>query len=91
MAALVSAIDPDHTVVELVNLGAAPCSLVVQAGAFAEHRIHTVRADDEAPRPVEGPYVGVRLPGATQVRLTLTMTLRAGRPTYAAPPWEIAR
>ncbi|WP_101783511.1 hypothetical protein [Nonomuraea indica] len=91
VAALVSSIDPAGTVVELVNLGAAPCSLVVQAGAFAEHRLHTVRADDEAPRPVEGPYVGVRLPGATQVRLTLTMTLRAGTPTYAAPPWEVAR
>ncbi|MGW4794791.1 hypothetical protein ACWEPC_20510 [Nonomuraea sp. NPDC004297] len=91
VAALVSGIDPGHTVIELVNLGGAPCSLVVQGGAFAEHRIDTARADDDAPRPVGGPYVAVRLPAASQVRLTLTMTLRAERPTYATPPWEVAR
>jgi hypothetical protein len=40
VAALVTSIDPDATVVELVNLDPArDSSLVVQAGAFAEHTI----------------------------------------------------
>ncbi|WP_439381176.1 hypothetical protein [Amycolatopsis lexingtonensis] len=42
VAALVSGIDPDATVVELVNLDPlAVRSVVVQAGAFAEHHIRT--------------------------------------------------
>lgn len=42
VAALVSAIDPEATVVELVNLDPEePRSVVVQAGAFAEHHIRT--------------------------------------------------
>ncbi|MEV0307796.1 hypothetical protein [Nonomuraea fuscirosea] len=90
VAALVSAIDPERTVIELVNLGGTECSLVVQGGAFAEHRIDTAGADDSPPRPVGGPHVGVRLPARTRVRLTLAMTLHAGRPAAATPPWEVA-
>ncbi|MEU1802640.1 hypothetical protein [Streptomyces sp. NPDC019937] len=44
VAALVSCVDPEATVVDLVNLdpdGAR--SVIVQAGAFAEHSIRTVR------------------------------------------------
>ena len=44
VAALVSSIDPAATVVELVNLGPEQDStVIVQAGAFAEHTIETVR------------------------------------------------
>ncbi len=44
VAALVSDIDPEATVVELVNLDAwQRRSVIVQAGAFAEHDIRTVR------------------------------------------------
>jgi len=44
VAALVTSIDPDATVVELVNLNPArDNSLVVQAGAFAEHTIVSAR------------------------------------------------
>ncbi|MBB2915346.1 hypothetical protein FHS43_006666 [Streptosporangium becharense] len=88
VAALVSGIDADRTVVELVNLGTAPQSVVVQAGTFAEHLVHTVSADDQPPEQAGSPYVSVRLPGSTQVRLTLTMTLRGATPTYRAP-WEV--
>ncbi|WP_410675279.1 hypothetical protein [Amycolatopsis sp. cmx-4-68] len=43
VAALVSSIDPEATVVDLVNLDPrAPRSVIVQAGAFAEHHIRTV-------------------------------------------------
>ena len=43
VAALVSSVDPDATVVELINLDPrADRSVVVQAGAFAEHTIRSV-------------------------------------------------
>jgi hypothetical protein len=43
VAALVSSIDPEATVVELVNLDPQTSrSLIVQAGAFGEHTIRTV-------------------------------------------------
>ncbi|MFB7915846.1 hypothetical protein [Streptomyces sp. NPDC056061] len=90
VAALVSDIRPDHTVVELVNLGGAPRSVVVQAGSFAEHVVHTVRLDDGPVREVEGSWCAVELPGNTRARLTLTMTLRAARPSYRTP-WEVTR
>ncbi|MFF2329807.1 MULTISPECIES: hypothetical protein [unclassified Streptomyces] len=90
VAALVSDIRPDHTVVELVNLGSTDRSVVVQAGSFAEHLVHTVRVDEGQVQDVGGPYCRVELPGATRVRLTLTMTLHDGRPA-ARSPWEVAR
>jgi hypothetical protein len=44
VAALVSSIDPEATVVDLVNLDPQDDhSVIVQAGAFAEHTIRTVR------------------------------------------------
>ncbi|MCP2324227.1 hypothetical protein HDA40_002734 [Hamadaea flava] len=87
VAALVSDISPDHTVVDLVNVGGTPRSVVVQAGTYAEHELRTVGVDDDAPQPVEGRYVTVRLPAQTQVRLTLTLTLRAV-PPMVQTPWE---
>jgi hypothetical protein len=50
VAALVSSIDPDATVVELVNLsGTEPRSLIVQAGALAEDDIASVGYETAAP------------------------------------------
>ncbi|MFI6873308.1 hypothetical protein ACIBL6_07715 [Streptomyces sp. NPDC050400] len=89
VAALVPDIRPDHTVVELVNLGAAARSLLVQAGSFAEHQVTSVRVDDGPEQPVDGPYCRVDLPGHTRIELTLTMTLRGGRAACASP-WETA-
>jgi hypothetical protein len=44
VAALVSAIDPEATIVDLVNLDPETArSVIVQAGAFAEHTIMSVR------------------------------------------------
>ncbi|GAA4213158.1 hypothetical protein GCM10022220_37790 [Actinocatenispora rupis] len=91
VAALVSDTRTDHTVVDLVNVGVAARSLVVQAGTYAEHAVRTVAVDDGPPERATGPYVVVRLPAATRVRLTLTMELRAGAPTYRAPWREDAR
>ncbi|WP_037853713.1 hypothetical protein [Streptomyces sp. NRRL S-340] len=90
VAALVTDIRPDHAVAELVNLGDAARSVVVQAGSFAEHVVHTVCADDGPAHQVDGPYCRVELPGRTRVRLTLTVPLRAGRPAYNSP-WQEGR
>jgi hypothetical protein len=50
VAALVSATEPEATVVTLVNLSARDDQvLVVQAGAFAEHEIRTATATAAAP------------------------------------------
>jgi hypothetical protein len=44
VAALVSSIDPQATTVDLINLDPAnPRSVILQAGAFAEHTIRFVR------------------------------------------------
>jgi hypothetical protein len=107
VAALVSAIDPHATVVDLVNLDPAQDrSVIVQAGAFAEHTIDEVQytacpdgswigglydyghgepvvADKRA--DVGGPWLNVRLPASTRIRLTLRLGLRAQPPSYATP------
>ena len=107
VAALVRGVDPEATVVELVNLHpAAAREVVVQAGAFAEHTVlsvrHTASADDgwagglddcghrqpeeaNAFRRVDGPWLWVRLPRSTRVRLTLRLALRTRQPSYRGP------
>ena len=107
VAALVSGIDPQATVVDLVNLDPEQeRTVVVQAGAFAEHTIEAVRytacpdrswlgglydyghgepAVTEHRADVGGPWLTVRLPASTRIRLTLTLALRTRPPTYATP------
>ncbi len=68
VAALVSSIDPDATVVDLVNLDPqAPRAVIVQAGAFAEDTIRTVRHTAcEDPSWIGGLYdYGHRTPAET--------------------------
>lgn len=89
VAALVCDIRPENTVVDLVNLGTAPREILLQAGSFAEHVLHAVRADDGPAQPVEGRYCKVVLPGGTRVRLTLAMTLRGAEPARRFP-WEVS-
>jgi hypothetical protein len=107
VAALVSSIVPEATVVELVNLdGEDEHRVIVQAGAFAEHTIKDVRytacedgswlgglydyghgdpAVVERRADVHGPWLTVRLPASTRVRLTLSLAMRARKPSYASP------
>jgi hypothetical protein len=107
VAALVSSIDPLATVVELVNLDPEQDrTVIVQAGAFAEHSIEAVRytacpdgswlgglydyghgepAVTEQRESVRGPWLTVRMPASTRIRLTLTLALRARTPSYATP------
>ncbi len=107
VAALVSSIDPAATVVDLVNLDPQhERTVIVQAGAFAEHTItavrHTACQDGSwlggmydyghgEPAVIEkhvearGPWLTVRLPASTRIRLTLTLALRSRTPSYATP------
>ena len=107
VAALVSSIDPAATAIDLVNLDPErDGTVIVQAGAFAEHTIedvrHTVCEDGswlgdlydyghgepavaERHTEVGGPWLTVHLPASTRVRLTLGLTLRARKPSYASP------
>ncbi|WP_035839623.1 hypothetical protein [Kitasatospora azatica] len=107
VAALVSSIDPEATTVELVNLSPeAERTVIVQAGAMAEHTITSVRyttcADDawvggmydyghtepvvtESQAAADGPFLTVRLPASTRIRLTLGLGLRTNTPSYRTP------
>jgi hypothetical protein len=107
VAALVSSIDPQGTVVDLVNLDPGQDrTVIVQAGAFAEHAIEAVRYTacpdqswlgrlydyghgeptvTEYRADVGGPWLTVRLPASTRIRLTLTLALRTRPASYAAP------
>jgi len=107
VAALVSSIEPEATVVELVNLDTDDeRRVIVQAGAFAEHTINDVRytaCEDgswlgdlydyghgdpvviERHTDVRGPWLTVRLPASTRIRLTLNLAMRARKPSYASP------
>ncbi|MET8846999.1 hypothetical protein [Amycolatopsis sp. NPDC004625] len=107
VAALVSRIDPEATVVDLVNLDPrADRTVIVQAGAFGEDTIrtvhHTVCEDPSwigglydyghseprvtsAETRVDGPWLSVRLPRSTSVRLTLHLELRTRPPSYRTP------
>ena len=107
VAALVSSIDPEATVVELVNLDAEDeRRVIVQAGAFAEHAIEDVRytacedgswlgdlydyghgepAVIECHADVRGPWLTVRLPASTRVRLTLRLAMRARQAVLREP------
>jgi hypothetical protein len=107
VAALVTSIDPAATVLELVNLSPEhDRSVIIQAGAFAEHTIETVRYTDredsswlgslydyghgdpsliERQAEVQGPWLTVRLPASSRIRMTLTLALRSRKPSYATP------
>jgi len=104
VAALVSSADPQATVVDLVNLDPEhDRTVIVQAGAFAEHTLQAVRytpcpdrsrlgglydyghrepAVTEHHAEVRAPWLTVRLPASTRVRLTLTLTLQTRPPSY---------
>ncbi|MEV6643810.1 hypothetical protein [Amycolatopsis sp. NPDC051371] len=74
VAALVSGIDPEATVVDLVNLDPQePRSVVVQAGAFAEHHIrHVEYSVCEDPSWIGGLYdYGHREPAVTSASIEL--------------------
>jgi hypothetical protein len=107
VAALVSSIDPAATAVDLANLDPQQDrTVIVQAGAFAEHTIEAGRytacpdsswlgdiydyghgepAVIERHINVRAPWLTVRLPASTRIRLTLTLALHSRTPSYVTP------
>jgi hypothetical protein len=107
VAALVSSIDPQATIVDLVNLDPEQDrTVIVQAGAFAQDTIEAVAytactdrswigglydyghgdpAVTEQHADVRAPWLTIRLPASTRIRLTLTLGLRTRKPSYTTP------
>jgi len=86
VGALVHSLGDRATEVTLVNLGPIPRTVIVQGGAYGEHRIDTVTLAGET-RGIGARSMTVRLDPGCGARLTLAMTRYANRPTLAFP-WD---
>lgn len=88
-AVLVTAMDADTVSVSLVNIHPGECrSLLIQGGAFGEHRIKAVEADgnrEDLQEVDSGRWTSVDLPAGRSVDLTLHLDRYAFRPSYAQP------
>jgi len=88
VAALVSRIDTAGITLELINLNlSSPRTMLVQAGAFGEHRFTTVHADD-ADYTVNGAHFAVRLSPGAGITLRLDMERFCNRSQYQWPEEE---
>jgi len=87
VAALVSEMTDTRTVVTLVNLSATESrTLIVQGGAFGEHRIESVQIGGQT-TPVNSPDFSINLAPNAGAQLTLTMRRYAEKPTILFP-WD---
>jgi hypothetical protein len=85
VGALVTGLTDTSTTVTLVNLNtAAPRTVVVQGGAYGEHRIERVEMSG-ARVPVGGPSFTVRLAPGAGATLVLTMKRYSEQPTVRIP------
>ena len=85
VAALVERLTEDEVDVTLVNVNQAQeRTVVVQGGAYGEHRLVSA-ALDGAVTPVDHRHLTVRLAPGAGGRLTLRMRRYAERPTFAFP------
>lgn len=100
VATLVTKLEADRTVVQLVNTSAVESRrLIVQAGAYREHVFTTVHFDEqrtgegdnavitEKTVPVNNSYLAVELPPSTTITLDIGMKRFVNTPTYAFP-WQ---
>jgi hypothetical protein len=87
VAALVDKVDADGVEVELVNLNPmAERRIILQAGAFAEHRFTGAIVGDSGEEVAIGsPHVEMILAPAAGGRLRLPMERCVNAPTYAQP------
>lgn len=96
VAALVEAADAHSVTLTLVNLSPDERrDVVVQAGAFGEHRFQdatrldgtgTARDDADDPTvPVGATWLAVHLEGGVTARLRMTLDRYANKPTYETP------
>ena len=87
VAALVEKLTGDTVTLTLVNTSPFHSrDLVVQAGAYGEHRFRSVTLDPET-IPIDGPSVRLRLEPGCGSRLVFSMQRYANHPTLAAP-WD---
>jgi hypothetical protein len=85
VAALVESLGEDAVTVVLVNVNQVePRTLVVQAGAYAEHQFLDVACNGRT-TAVNGQTLTVRLDPGCGARLTIGMKRFANRPTLAFP------
>ncbi len=86
VAALVEQLQGERTVLRLVNVSPVhPRRLLIQAGAYGEHRFTQVNADGTT-IDVNGKHLEVVLPAGTGIRLELG-TQRYVHPPTLAWPW----
>ncbi len=87
IGALVTGIDADAVRVILVNTSPVEeRDVLVQGGAYAEHRITKVEAGGETV-VVDGPRMTVRLAPGAGTELTINRERNVNRPTFAFP-WQ---
>jgi hypothetical protein len=87
VAALVERITPGGITLTLVNVNQIePRSVVVQAGAYAEHRFRSAGAGGK-PIEINGPDFQVRLAPGAGAAIEIAMDLFARQPALAFP-WE---
>lgn len=85
VAALVERLTADTVTVALVNVNPVePRSVVVQAGAYAEHQFVSTEVDGKT-RTVDGSHLTVRLAPGCGGRLTLRMRRYVNAPSVAFP------
>ena len=86
VAALVEKIEPQRTVVSLVNTGVLHLHRVIlEAGAYGEHQFIAAKADAGQAVPVNAQYLEVDLPPGAAVTLDLRVQRFVNRPSYASP------
>jgi hypothetical protein len=87
VGALVERMREDEVTLRLVNLDTVDArTLIVQAGAYAEHQFTSVRADGaDGAADVNGTALTVRLAPGAGIRLVVGMKRYANAPTLAFP------
>lgn len=88
VAALVERVEASRVVLSLVNVNPlADRRVLIQAGAFGEHRFTGVRCGEcDAPeRPIDTRHLLVELPAGSQMRLELGLQRYTEQPSYAQP------
>ncbi len=87
VAALVSALTAERTVVTLVNVSATtPRTVIVQGGGYGEHQILSAEVNGKT-TAINARDVTVQLAPGAGAQLALTMTRYANQPT-AKFPWD---
>ncbi|MDA0746271.1 MAG: hypothetical protein O2954_07115 [bacterium] len=87
VAALVEAMDDDTVTLNLVNVSpVADQTLIVQAGAYAEHQVTGVEVDGKT-HALDSPFFTVHLAAGTGSRMVIRMRRYVNQPTFVFP-WD---